>query len=232
MKPEIAAPGRYMVGPVPVGSALTVERADKVVAPGYIQLSGTSFAAPIISAAAAQVLARHPEFTPDQVKGSLMVSTKSVDGAAVGSVGVGELQMSKASGVTKPPNPNKALDQYIKTDLTGTRSFDAVSWLDMAKANVSWDSVSWADVSCADAAWNVVSWADVSWTDVSWTDVSWTDVSWADVSWADLSYEDAAEGDTSGDANGYKLTPAQAAEIMADPETAPDPVNLPADVPH
>ena len=232
MKPEIAAPGRYMVGPVPVGSALTVERADKVVAPGYIQLSGTSFAAPIISAAAAQVLARHPEFTPDQVKGSLMVSTKSVDGAAVGSVGVGELQMSKASGVTKPPNPNKALDQYIKTDLTGTRSFDAVSWLDMAKANVSWDSVSWADVSWADAAWNVVSWADVSWTDVSWTDVSWTDVSWADVSWADLSYEDAAEGDTSGDANGYKLTPAQAAEIMADPETAPDPVNLPADVPH
>jgi serine protease AprX len=232
MKPEIAAPGRYMVGPVPVGSTLTMERADKVVGPGYIQLSGTSFAAPIISAAAAQVLARHPEFTPDQVKGSLMVSTKTVDSAAVGSVGVGELQMSKASGVTKPPNPNKALDQYIKTDLTGTRSFDAVSWLDMAKANVSWDSVSWTDVSWTDAAWNVVSWADGSWTDVSWTDVSWTDVSWTDVSWADVSYEDAAEGDTSGDANGYELTPAQAAEIMADPETAPDPINLPADIPH
>jgi serine protease AprX len=227
MKPDLAAPGRYMVGPVPAGSTLSAERADKIVAPGYIQLSGTSFAAPVISAAAAQVLARHPEFTPDQVKGALMVSTKTVDGAALGSVGVGELQMSRAASVTRPPNPNKALDGYVKPDTTGNQAFDAVSWLDVAKANVSWDSVSWADVSWGDAAWNVVSWADVSWDSVSWADVSWADVSWADVSWADTSYEDAADGDTAGDPNGYALTPEQAAEIMADPEVAPDLNNLP-----
>jgi serine protease AprX len=231
MKPDLAAPGRYMVGPVPAGSALTVEHADKLVAPGYIQLSGTSFAAPVISAAAAQILARHPEFTPDQVKGALMVSTKTVDGAAFGSVGVGELQMSRAGLVTRPPNPNKALGQYLKSDSVGSgKSFDSVSWLDSAKSNVSWDSVSWTDVSWADAAWSVVSWADVSWDSVSWADVSWADVSWADVSWADMSYEDAAEGDTGGGPNGYSLTPEQAAEVMADPEVAPEPNNLPAAV--
>ena len=153
-----------------------------------------------------------------------MASTKAVDGAAEGSVGVGELQMSRAAMFLRPPNPNRALDQWVKKNtLTGGTSFDAVSWLDVAKANVSWDSVSWDSVSWADAAWNVVSWADVSWADVSWADVSWADVSWADVSWADSSYEDAAEGDTTGDPNGYELTPEQAAEIMADPETAPDP---------
>jgi serine protease AprX len=228
MKPELAAPGRFMVGPVPAGSTLAVERADKMVAPDYVQLSGTSFAAPIISAAAAQVLAKHPEFTPNQVKGALMVSTKDVDGAALGSVGVGELQMSKAALQNRPPNPNKALDKYVRADLvTGDKTFDAVSWLDAAKSDVSWDSVSWADVSWADAAWNTVSWADVSWESVSWADVSWADVSWADVSWADSSYEDAAEGDTGGDPNGYELTPEQAAEIMADPELAPDPSALP-----
>jgi serine protease AprX len=229
MKPELAAPGRYMVGPVPAGSTLTVERADKIVAPGYIQLSGTSFAAPVISAAAAQILARHPEFTPDQVKGALMVSTKIVDGAALGSVGVGELQMSRAALVTQPPNPNKALGQYLKSDSGANgKTFDSVSWLDAAKSNVSWDSVSWDSVSWADAVWNVVSWADVSWDSVSWADVSWADVSWTDVSWADMSYEDAAEGDTGGDPNGYSLTPAQAAEVMADPDVAPEPNNLPA----
>jgi serine protease AprX len=231
-KPELAAPGRYMIGPVPAGSTLAVERAEKVTAPGYIQLSGTSFAAPVISAAAAQILAKHPEFTPDRVKGALMVSTKAVDGAPDGSVGVGEIQMAKAASLLQPPNPNKALDQFVAPDLTGGKAFNSVSWLDLAKSNVSWDSVSWTDVSWADAAWNVVSWADVSWTDVSWADVSWGDVSWADVSWADTSYEDAAEGDASGDANGYELTPEQAAEIMADPETAPDPGNLPAELPH
>jgi hypothetical protein len=50
------------------------------------------------------------------------------------------------------------------------------------------------------------------------------------VSWADSSYEDAAEGDTSGDPSGYELTPEQAAEIMADPETAPDPSALPPEI--
>jgi serine protease AprX len=228
MKPELAAPGRYMVGPVPSGSTLAVERADKVVAPGYIQLSGTSFAAPVISGAAAQILAKHPEFTPDQVKGALMASTKDVDGSAPGSVGVGELQMSRAATFLNPPNPNKALEQWVNRNTpTGEASFDAVSWLDAAKANVSWDSVSWDSVSWADAAWNVVSWADVSWASVSWADVSWADVSWADVSWADSSYEDAAEGDATGNPAGYELTPEQAAEIMADPETAPDPSDLP-----
>jgi serine protease AprX len=231
MKPDLAAPGRYMVGPVPEASTLAVQRADKVVAKGYIQLSGTSFAAPVIAGAAAQILAKHPEFTPDQVKGALMAATKDVDGAAQGSVGVGELQMSRASLLLRPPNPNKAIDQWVKRNaLTGEVSFDAVSWLDVAKSNVSWDSVSWDSVSWADAAWSVVSWADVSWDSVSWADVSWADVSWADVSWADSSYEDAAEGDATGDPAGYELTPAQAAEIMADPETAPDPANLPADI--
>jgi hypothetical protein len=185
----------------------------------------------VISAAAAQILARHPEFTPDQVKGALMLSTKIVDGATLGSVGVGELQMSRAALVTRPPNPNKALGQYLRPDSSGSgKTFDSVSWLDSAKSNVSWDSVSWADVSWADAAWSVVSWADVSWDSVSWADVSWADVSWADVSWADMSYEDAAEGDTGGDPNGYSLTPEQAAEVMADPEVAPEPNNLPATV--
>jgi serine protease AprX len=231
MKPELAAPGRYMVGPVPAGSTLAAERADKITAPGYIQLSGTSFAAPVISSAAALILAKHPEFTPDQVKGALMASTKDVDGASLGSVGVGELQLSKATGILRPANPNRGLNAYVKANaLTGEKAFDAVSWLDVAKSNVSWDSVSWDSVSWADAAWNVVSWADVSWASVSWADVSWADVSWADVSWADSSYEDAAEGDTSGDPGGYELTPEEAAAIMADPETAPDPATLPTEV--
>jgi hypothetical protein len=181
----------------------------------------------VISATAAQILAKHPDWTPDQVKGALMVSTKPIPGAPTGSVGVGEIQVSNANAVKTAPNPNKALDQWVKADSAGGKSFDAVSWSDVAKANVSWDSVSWADVSWADAAWSTVSWADVSWDSVSWADVSWADVSWADVSWADSSYEDAAEGDAAADPSAYELTPEQAAEIMADPTTAPDPSDLP-----
>jgi len=159
-----------------------------------------------------------------------MESTRPVTAAPAGSLGVGELRMTRAASYLNPPNPNKALGQFVKANLSSGKTFDAVSWLDVAQANVSWDSVSWDSVSWADAAWNVVSWADVSWADVSWADVSWADVSWADVSWADTSYEDAAEGDTSGDREGYALTPEQAADVMADPDLAPAPDALPADV--
>ena len=232
MKPDLAAPGRYMVGPIPPASTLAAQKAANITAPGYIQLSGTSFAAPVISGAAAQILAKHPTFTPDQVKGALMVSTKPVDDAAQGSVGVGEIQMVKASRIDTPPNPNKALNKFLVADPSdGTLPvFDGVSWLDKAKTDVSWDSVSWDSVSWTDASWNVVSWADVSWESASLADVSWTDVSWDDVSWLDASYEDAAEGDTGGDQTGYELTPEQAAAVMADPDLAPDPSTLPADV--
>src|SRR6202008_1882539 len=80
-KPDIGAPGRYIVGPVPPNWTLAIQRADAITAPGYIQLSGTSFAAPVVSGAAAQILARHPSFTPHHVKGGLIDSTKAGDGA-------------------------------------------------------------------------------------------------------------------------------------------------------
>src|SRR5207237_296335 len=64
LKPELGAPGRYIVGAVPPDSTLALERPASIVAPGYMQLSGTSFAAPVVSGAAADLLAAHPTWTP------------------------------------------------------------------------------------------------------------------------------------------------------------------------
>jgi serine protease AprX len=234
-KPDIGAPGRYLVGPVPASSTLAAQRADSIVAPGYIQLSGTSFAAPVVAGAAAQILAAHPSYTPDQVKGALMVSAKPDAAAAPGSLGVGEMQMGRAVLRLSPPNPNLALDQFVRIAPGDTsQSFDAQSWFNTAKANPSWDAVSWSSAAWSGAdfsavAWSDVSWQTVSWETVAWSDVSWADVAWSDVAWSDVSWEDAAEGDAN-DSGGYDLTPEQLAAIMADPNIAPDPTDLPADV--
>jgi serine protease AprX len=229
-KPDIGAPGRYIVGPVPASSTLAVQRADAVVAPGYIQLSGTSFAAPVVAGAAAQIIAAHPGYTPDQVKGALMVSAKPAPAAAPGSLGVGEMQMGRAVLRLSPPNPNLGLDQFVSN---GT--FNAQAWFNAAKANPSWDAVSWSSSAWSGAdfdtvAWSDVSWETVSWETVAWSDVSWADVAWSDVAWSDVSWEDAAEGDAN-DSGGYDLTTDQLAAIMADPDIAPDPADVPADVP-
>lgn len=221
-KPDISAPGRYMVGPVPPTSTLPLQRADHVVAPGYMQLSGTSFSAPVVAGTAAELLALHPTWGPDQVKGALMKSAARMPLVTSFQGGVGELNAPAADMVKNPPNPNKGLEQFVKTDASGTPSFDAVSWYNTASASVSWNAVSWNDVSWNDVSWNAVSWYDVSWSAVSWSDVSWNDVSWSDVSWNDTAKADAAEGD-----GGFVTPPAPdatvATDVSSDPTMAADP---------
>jgi serine protease AprX len=203
-KPELAAPGRAIVGPVPAGSTLAAERPKQVIhttGGTYMELSGTSLSAPIVAGVVADLLALRPELTPDQVKGALMHEARSLRKVKTLAAGVGEAYAPGALALPAPPNPNRALDAFLVHDPEGEGVvFDDVSWLDAAKASVSWDSVSWldgwADVSWSDVSWSDVSWSDVSWSDVSWSDVSWADVSWSDVSWADIA--DAVYGDVAG----------------------------------
>jgi serine protease AprX len=199
-KPDLAAPGRFMVGPVPVTSTLYTERPDHVVEPGYMELSGTSFAAPIVSGISALILGKHPEYTPDQVKGALMVGTKPMPTANNLSEGVGEVNAARSIDVLNPPNPNKALNAFVVTDpIGGGRVFDAASWAAAAKSDASWADASWADASWAAASWSAASWADASWSDASWASASWADTVAAAASWADLSLGSASWADNAGD---------------------------------
>jgi serine protease AprX len=193
-KPDIGAAGRYMIGPVPTGATLASEKLDHVVSPGYMELSGTSFAAPVVAGAAAQILARHPSWTPDQVKGALMLTARSLPSAIPGSLGVGGVNAYRAAMLSSAPNPNLALRKFVTSDLR----FDSASWLATVQANASWADASWADASWADASWSAASWADASWADASWADASWAEASWADASWADASWADNADGDGNG----------------------------------
>src|SRR6266516_2555956 len=153
-KPEVSADGRYMVGPIPMTSTLASQKASNIVSPGYIQLSGTSSAAPIVAGIAARIIARNPTWGPDQIKGALMATARPTPSAIPGSLGLGEVNAVKSVTATNAPNPNKALDQFLTADPAGgsVPVFNAVSWSDTAKASVSWDAVSWSDVSWEDAA--------------------------------------------------------------------------------
>ncbi len=217
-KPELGAPGRYMIGPVPMGSTLVAQKPGNVVAPGYIQLSGTSFAAPVVAGVAAQLLARHPDWTPDQVKGALMMSAKPVPQARPGAVGVGQVNAGKAGDLKgTPPSPNFALNRFLVSS-SGTVSFNAASWAEVVAGNASWADASWADASWADASWSAASWADASWSDASWADASWADAAFAQASWADSATEDGADGEAAG--TPPEMSAAAYAEMQADPDLA------------
>src|SRR6476659_571638 len=165
-KPDLAAPGRYMIGPVPVTSTLYTERADHVVEPGYMELSGTSFAAPIVSGAAALILGKHPEFTADQVKGALLLGAKPMPQAAKLSVGVGEVSAARSLQYLYPPKANKGLNAFVVSNAGGNgKVFDAASWADASCSDLSFASASWADTATAAASWADLSLASASWAD-------------------------------------------------------------------
>jgi serine protease AprX len=196
-KPDLSAPGRYMVGPVPASSTLYSERPDHVAATGYMELSGTSFATPVVSGVAALILGRHPDWTADQVKGALMLGAKYLPNARTLSVGVGEVNAPRSIEMYSAPNPNAALSAFVATDsASGQLAFNAASWADKAKSDASWASASWASASWATASWSSASWASASWAAASWATASWADNAQAAASWADLSLSSASWADT------------------------------------
>jgi serine protease AprX len=189
-KPELGAPGRHLIGPVPSSSTMATEHPERLTALGYMWMSGTSFSAPVVSGAAALVLAAHPGWTPDQVKGALMVAARPT--AAGAALGVGEVDAKAAFDVVSPPNPNLALGQFVVSDGSGGKVFDSASWASTAQANASWNSASWNSASWSSASWNTASWANASWAAASWASASWSSASWAAASWAAASWNAAS----------------------------------------
>jgi serine protease AprX len=169
-KPDVSAPGRYMISSVPMSSTIATTVPDRIVAPGYMWMSGTSFATPVVSAAAAQILARHPDWTPDQVKGALMLTANYLPSVQGFAGGVGEIDAAVASTLDDPPNPNEGLYQFVSSDpLSGKQVFDAASWATYLSTGASWAQASWGEASWGEASWNAASWGEASWSAASWS---------------------------------------------------------------
>lgn len=72
IKPDILAPGFYLLASLSSASPWGIEQPDRVAAGDYINLSGTSMAAPVVTGAVALILQNEPGLTPDQVKYRLL----------------------------------------------------------------------------------------------------------------------------------------------------------------
>jgi subtilisin family serine protease len=128
-KPEVLAPGSRLVAPLAPRSDFETLCRRCMVAKSYFRLSGTSMAAAVVSGAAALVVHQNPNMTPNQVKGAILSTLRSVPG--VGS----------------------AVDVNAALDGSGTANAGLVpnSLIDRATGSIDWGRASFRRASFRDA---------------------------------------------------------------------------------
>ena len=156
-KPDFVAPGKHIITTLAANSSFALNYPTFLVGSQYIQLGGTSIAAPSVAGVAALYIEANPSVRPGQLKGVLRATATALPFAGSG------------AGY---PDAARAVD-YIGLLGNADRGLDPNNYLKvlyMAANNlttlpvVSWDSVSWDNVS-----WSSVSWDNVSWDAVSWS---------------------------------------------------------------
>jgi serine protease AprX len=160
-KPDLVAPGRHIITTAAAGSTIATTYPQLLVGTQYVQLSGTSMAAPQVCGIAALYLEAHQGIRPGQLKGVLTTTAHGFGPLGTVPVGAGAGYADAAvaiayngtignlDGGLSPNNYLKVMYMTVNQLPAGT----TVSW-----GSVSWGSVSWGSVSWGDILWNAVSW--------------------------------------------------------------------------
>jgi serine protease AprX len=160
-KPDLVAPGVNIIARiVNQNMGLALAHPANKVGDQYFRMSGTSMAAPMVSAAVALLLQDEPSLTPDQVKYRLMsTANKSWTGYNSSQSGAGYLDVYAAVRGTTTNCAN-----------TGIKASQLLS---TGSAPITWGSVGWNSVG-----WNSVGWNSVGWNSVGWNSVGWNSDYW------------------------------------------------------
>lgn len=108
-KPDLVAPGRSVVSTRAAGSTVDTENPGARIGAQHFVGSGTSFASGVVSGAAALVLSRSPELTPDQVKARLLDTARTGPVTDRTRVGAGWLDAEAATLSDSTARANEGL---------------------------------------------------------------------------------------------------------------------------
>ncbi len=172
-KPDVYAPGAHIVSVLAPNSTFASSCPTCIVGSGqYIQTSGTSMAAPMISGLVADLLQIHPNWTPDQVKGDL-TSSSVTDNSSFQ-----EPNAVKAALLWNPQAANEGLTpNNLVNAATGNIDYSLSSWSlsSWSRANgplragfalSSWSCKDCTSTSSPGAAPSMSSWSMSSWSTV------------------------------------------------------------------
>ena len=230
--PDLIAPGTHLQGLRVPGSYIDQNNSAGVLSDRYFRGSGTSEAAAFVSGAAADLLQRSPQLTPDQVKQMLTSSCDKLSGYNWKQQGCGELDMSKLLGASVP---SVFASQQYNAPAAGTGSLEASRGTDHISMNGvvlqgeqdvfgmpfnsaamaaleaagrswsggNWNGSSWSGSSWSGSSWSGSSWSGSSWSGSSWSGSSWSGNSWSGSSWSGSSWSGSSWSGSSWSGNSW-----------------------------
>jgi serine protease AprX len=204
VKPDLVAPGRSLLGLRAPGSAVDDANPNSRVGSDYFRGSGTSFSAAVVSGAAALLLSKEPDLSPDQVKHRLTstaapgpVGQLNVDGA--GSLdayaaatartltasnqgvprarGVGRMQLDRGSLDVAVGDGNER--ERAKSERTAQKK----AWNGAEYRGTSWNSSRWYGSQWASSRWYSTRWYGTDFASSRWYSTRWYGNRWYAIAW-------------------------------------------------
>ncbi|TMF27372.1 MAG: hypothetical protein E6I28_03755 [Chloroflexi bacterium] len=217
-KPDLVAPGRRIVSLRVVGSALDLLFPERVVTARngatYFRLTGTSMATPVVAGAAALLLERRPNLTPDQVK-ALLVGTTQPFGQDSGSAlpdpkagGSGLLDVLAASTTSAPGSTSSGglltgatpIGEVPTTNtlasanrgLRPANTFARALFPVLYRLPLLWKDPTLGGTASVPPTWDSVAWDSVAWDNYDWESVAWDSVAWDSIAWDSVAWDSIA----------------------------------------
>jgi serine protease AprX len=208
--PDFVAPGAHLQGLRVLGSYIDNHDAKTVLDGRFMRGSGTSEAAAIASGAAALVLDKYPNATPDQVKRLLRTTAYDMPlEGRTGTMGAGELRLDAALSATLPVFAQTIAPAVGGGSIEGARGSDHLTrdgvvlkgehdifgnWLNadthaiLEAGRKAWTGGTWNGSVLTGNSWSGNSWSGSSWSGNSWSGNSWSGSSWSGNSWSGSSW--------------------------------------------
>ncbi len=187
--PDVVAPGRSIASYRVPGSTLDDNAPSAIHDGDFFKGSGSSQASAVVAGLAANLIARYPALTPDQVKDTIRYRTTRLEDVSSSRQGRGHVRGS--STLTNSPRTSEAPDNYGRA-IPSAPASNAQIWSGGNWQPSNWNGASWSGASWSGASWSGASWSGASWSGASWSGASWSGASWSGASWSGASWSGAS----------------------------------------
>lgn len=195
---DMVAPGTHLQGLRVPNSYIDANHPEGLLGDRYFRGSGTSQSAAIVSGAAALVLQKYPEATPDQVKRLLTTTGYPISGKSQ-AIGGGELQLSAALAAPLPTFTQWWAPSTGVGSLELARGLDHISMDGVVlegERDIMGSTFNAAEMALLEAQaktwsggdWNAKTWSGDSWSGDSWSATTWSGDSWSAKTWSSCDF--------------------------------------------